>query len=144
MSGPELQERLIQLKLALPIIFLTGYEDIPTTVRTLKAGGEDFLTKPVESAALINAVERAFARHAVLLERRHQEQEAEALLATLTAREHEVLNLIVLGNKNKQIGLALGTTERTIKAHRHNVMGKMKVRSLAELVTLYERFKLLG
>ena len=144
MSGPELQQRLKALNFALPIIFITGYEDIPTTVRTIKAGGEDFLTKPVTSEQLLGAVELAVARHAIMLEGRRGLQQMQARLATLTARERQVFELVVRGRLNKQIASELGATERTIKAHRHRVTEKMKVRSLAELVTIAQRLGLLA
>jgi FixJ family two-component response regulator len=144
LSGPELQGRLNALGSTLPIVFLTGYADTPTTVRTIKAGAEDFLTKPVESADLLGAIERAMARHAVRRSEHQKLEEMRALLAALTARERQVFGLVVRGKLNKQIAHELGTTERTIKAHRHQVMEKMKVQSLAELVTLAERLALLG
>jgi FixJ family two-component response regulator len=126
MSGPELQDRLIELGVALPIIFLTGYEDIRTTVRTIKAGGEDFLTKPVTSEQLLNAIDRAMTRHTSVRDERHRLQEMQALLAKLTARERQVFDLVVRGKMNKQIAFELGATERTIKAHRQQVMEKRK------------------
>ena len=140
LSGPELQERLSELGSTLPIIFLTGYPDIPTTVRTIKAGADDFLTKPVSSDELLHAVERAIAHH----ERRRDRLKSKldvvrARIATLTPRERQVFELVIRGNTNKQIARALGCTERTIKAHRHRVMEKMQVQSLAELVSLAER-----
>lgn len=144
LSGPELQGRLNALGSTLPIVFLTGYADTPTTVRTIKAGAEDFLTKPVESVDLLGAIERAMARHAVIRSEHQKLEEMRALLAALTARERQVFGLVVRGRLNKQIAHELGTTERTIKAHRHQVMEKMKVQSLAELVTLAERLGLLG
>jgi FixJ family two-component response regulator len=144
MSGPELQDRLIELGVALPIIFLTGYEDIRTTVRTIKAGGEDFLTKPVTSEQLLNAIDRAMTRHTSVRDERHRLQEMRALLAKLTARERQVFDLVVRGKMNKQIAFELGATERTIKAHRQQVMEKTKVESLPELVTIAERLGLLA
>jgi FixJ family two-component response regulator len=139
MSGPELQERLIELGLTLPMIFLTGYSDIPTTVRTIKAGGEDFLIKPVSSEQLLQSVERAIARHNTVLYLKHARQVVLSRIATLTPRERQVFELVIRGKINKQIANALGGTERTIKAHRHRVMEKMEVRSLPELVSLAER-----
>jgi FixJ family two-component response regulator len=144
MNGPELQDRLIELGVALPIIFLTGYEDIRTTVRTIKAGSEDFLTKPVTSEQLLNAIDRAMTRHAIVRDERHRLQEMQALLAKLTARERQVFDLVVRGKMNKQIAFELGATERTIKLHRRHVMEKTKVESLAELVTIAERLGLLA
>jgi FixJ family two-component response regulator len=143
MSGPDLQGRLNELGSGLPIVFLTGHADTPTTVRTVKAGAEDFLTKPVESGQLLGVIERALARHATVRCERRKLEEMRALVADLTARERQVFGLVVRGKLNKQIGHDLGTTERTIKAHRHQVMEKLKVRSLAELVTFAERLGLL-
>jgi FixJ family two-component response regulator len=144
LSGPELQGRLNELGSTLPIVFLTGHADTPTTVRTIKAGAEDFLTKPVESEQLLDAIERAIARHATMRDERHRLEEMRALVAALTPRERQVFGLVVRGKLNKQISYELGATERTIKAHRHQVMEKMKVQSLAELVTLAERLGLLA
>ncbi len=139
LSGPELQERLIELGSTLPIIFLTGHPDVRTTVRTIKAGAEDFLTKPVSSDKLLQTVERAMARHDATCRRKSTLDAVRSCVATLTPREREVFELVVRGKTNKHVALELGTTERTIKAHRHRVMEKMQVQSLAELVSLAER-----
>jgi len=139
LSGPELQTRLGELGSMLPIVFLTGYADTATTVRTIKAGAEDFLTKPVSSEQLIDAIERAMARHETSLSQRHKLDALRELLATLTPRERQVFELMVRGKINKQIAFALGPTERTIKMYRRNVMQKMNVHSLAELVVIAER-----
>jgi FixJ family two-component response regulator len=143
MSGPDLQGRLHELGSVLPIVFLTGYTDTPTTVRAVKAGAEDFLTKPIGSEQLLGVIERALARHATERCERQKLAEMRALVADLTARERQVFGLVVRGKLNKQTAHDLGTTERTIKAHRHQVMEKLKVRSLAELVTVAERLGLL-
>lgn len=143
LSGPELQSRLIELGSILPIVFLTGYADIPTTVQVIKAGAEDFLTKPTSSEQLIDVIERAMARFTSLLEQRRKLDSLRALVATLTPRERQVFDLIIRGKINKQIAYELGTTERTVKAHRHQVMEKMQVHSLAELVSNAERLGLL-
>ena len=139
LSGPELQERLSELGSTLPIIFLTGHPDIPTTVRTIKAGADDFLTKPVSSDDLLHAVERAIAHHRVTFGLKSKLDVVRAHIAALTPRERQVFALIIRGNTNKQVARAIGGTERTIKAHRHRVMEKMQVQSLAELVSLAER-----
>ena len=139
LSGPELQNRLSELGSTLPIIFLTGHPDIPTTVRTIKAGADDFLTKPVSSDDLLHAVERAIAHHRVTFGLKSKLDMVRAHIAALTPRERQVFALIIRGNTNKQVARALGGTERTIKAHRHRVMEKMQVQSLAELVSLAER-----
>lgn len=139
LSGPDLQVRLSDLGSTLPIVFLTGHGDIPTTVQTIKAGAQDFLTKPVSSDQLLGAVERALANHRTVRDRRDKLDMLRDLVASLTPREREVFELVVRGKINKQIGAQLGTTERTIKAHRHKVMEKMKVQTLAELVSTAER-----
>lgn len=144
LTGPELQERLGQLGSALPIVFVTGHGDIPTSVRAIKAGAEDFLTKPVSSEDLLHAIEKALAHHGALLDQRERLDAMRDRIALLTPREREVFNLVVQGKINKQIAFALGTTERTIKAHRHSVMEKMQVQSLAELVLIAERVGILG
>jgi FixJ family two-component response regulator len=144
LSGPELQGRLNELGSMLPIVFLTGHADTPTTVRTIKAGAEDFLTKPVESEQLLRTIERALARHAAIRGERHRIEEMQALVSALTPRERQVFELVVRGKLNKQIAHELGTTERTIKAHRHQVMEKMRAQSLAELVSTAERLGLLS
>jgi FixJ family two-component response regulator len=139
LSGPELQERLIELGLSLPIIFVSGYTDIPLTVRALKAGAQDFLTKPVASDELFRVIEKALAHHQASQGQRSRLDGVRARIAKLTPRERQVFDLIVRGNTNKAIGRVLGCTERTVKAHRHRVMEKMQVRTLAELVSLAER-----
>ncbi|KWV60518.1 LuxR family transcriptional regulator [Bradyrhizobium macuxiense] len=143
LSGPELQSRLIELGSTLPIVFLTGHADTETTVRAIKAGAEDFLIKPVSSEQLIGAIERAMARQKLALSQRSKLEALRALIATLTPRERQVFELIVRGKINKQIAHELGTTERTVKAHRHEVMEKMQVQSLAELVSIAERLGML-
>jgi FixJ family two-component response regulator len=144
LSGLQLQDRLSELGSTLPIVFLTGYADVQTTVRAIKAGAENFLTKPVSSEDLIAAVELALAHQLATRGQRNKVDMARAHIATLTPREREVFELIIRGNTNKQAGKVLGATERTIKAHRHKVMEKMKVQSLAELVSIAERAGMLG
>ena len=113
LDGPALQTRLNELGATLPIIFLTGHADTPTVVRTLKAGAHGFLTKPVASGELLRAIERAFAHH----HSSRRLHDVRARTGTLTPRERQVFERLVRGDTNKQAGLALGTTERTIKAH---------------------------
>jgi RNA polymerase sigma factor (sigma-70 family) len=139
LTGPELQERLRELGSTMPIIFMTGYPDIRTTVKTVKAGAEDFLTKPIPSDQLLQAVGRAVAHHNETRGLKSKIDAVRVRIAALTPREREVFLLVIRGNPNKQIANALGCTERTIKAHRHRVMEKMQVRSLPELVSLAER-----
>jgi RNA polymerase sigma factor (sigma-70 family) len=144
LSGPELQDRLAMIGSTLPIVFLTGYADVPTTVRTIKAGAEDFLTKPVPSGQLLRAIEQAMAHHEASRDVKRKLDALRELLATLTPRERQVFDHVVQGKINKQIARQLGPTERTIKAHRHRVMEKMKVQSLAELVSIAERLGILA
>jgi FixJ family two-component response regulator len=144
LDGPALQTRLSELGSTLPIIFLTGHPDIPTTVRAIKAGADDFLTKPVTSDDLLCAIERAFARHEKARGLKSRLDIVRARISALTSRERQVFELVIRGNQNKQVANALGCTERTIKAHRHRVMEKMQVRTLVELVSLAERVGVLG
>jgi len=139
LSGPELQGRLSEIGSTLPIVFLTGYADVQTTVRAIKAGAEDVLTKPVSSEELLGAIERALAHHEVMRGQRTQLDAVRAHIAKLTPREREVFELVIRGKTNKQVANVLGATERTIKAHRHRVMEKLQVQTLAELVSLAER-----
>jgi FixJ family two-component response regulator len=139
LRGPDLQDRLAELGSTLPIVFLTGHADVPTTVRAIKAGAEDFLTKPVSSEQLLHAIEQAMAHHEVRRNAQQKQDGFRRLLATLTPRERQVFDRVVQGKINKQIAHNLGPTERTIKAHRQRVMEKMKVQTLAELVTIAER-----
>jgi len=142
LDGPGLQKRLSELGSTLPIIFLTGNPDIPTTVRAIKAGADDFLTKPVASDDLFRAIEKAFANHRTLRDLKDKLDSVRARVGRLTPREREVFELVIRGDLNKQIARALGCTIRTVKAHRHNVMEKMQVKSLAELVSVAERIGL--
>ena len=139
LDGPALQTRLSELGSTLPIIFLTGYPDIPATVQAIKAGADDFLTKPVASAELFRAIEAALAHHQIVRDLKDKLDSVRARLGRLTPRERQVFDLVIGGDTNKQVARACGCTERTIKAHRHRVMEKMQVRSLPELVSLAER-----
>ncbi len=139
LSGTALQSRLSELGSTLPIVFLTGYADVPTTVQVIKAGADDFLTKPVTSDQLLGTIQRAMSRHEATRGMRIKLDTIRAHIAALTPREREVFELVIRGKTNKEVANALGATERTIKAHRHRVMEKMQVQSLAELVSLAER-----
>ncbi len=143
LSGPELQDRLMRLGSTLPIVFMSGYPDVPITVKTIKAGAEDFLTKPVSSEVLLHTIEQAMAHYEASRGQKRRLESLRELLATLTPRERQVFDRVVQGKINKQIGRELGATERTIKAHRHRVMEKMKVQTLAELVSFAERLGIL-
>ncbi|MGY0572603.1 response regulator transcription factor [Bradyrhizobium sp. RDM12] len=142
-GGLQLQEELAKLSPDWPIIFMTAHGDIPTSVRAIKAGAEDFLSKPVSKDTLLPAIERALVRYAGMRESRDQLHSLRSLVETLTPRESEVFSLMVRGRLNKQIAHALGTSERTVKAHRHAVMQKLQVQSFAEVVSIAERVGLL-
>src|SRR5207253_7614011 len=136
--------QLTELGSALPIVFLTGHGDIPMSVQAIKAGAEDFLTKPVPKDTLIDAIERAVTRHRATREHNTRLKMLRSLIARLTPREREVFERVVRGKMNKQIAFELGTTERTIKAHRQKVMEKAGVETLAELVSIAERLGILA
>ena len=135
-TGLELQEKLAATAAGLPIVFLTGHGDIPTSVRAIKLGAEDFLTKPVAEQQLYDAIERAIARHMQARIARDRLEGLHLLVAKLTPRESQVFEQVAHGRQNKQIAFDLGTTIRTIKAHRQRVMEKLGVKSLIELVSI--------
>jgi FixJ family two-component response regulator len=139
LNGLELQQALFAKGMLLPIIFLTGRGDVPTSVRAMKQGAADFLTKPVNAEQLLSAVAAAVVRDRLAWQLRDEEAEIERRLATLTAREREVFKHVISGRLNKQTAVDLGTVEKTVKVHRARVMEKMRVKSLAELVRLAER-----
>jgi len=139
LSGLELQGRLEQQASHLPIVFLTGRGDIAASVQAMKHGASDFLTKPVDDALLIATIRDALARDRALRPARIERERIAKRLATLTERERQVLEHIVAGRLNKQIAADLGTVEKTIKYHRANLMRKMGVRVVADLVKLAER-----
>jgi FixJ family two-component response regulator len=141
-SGLDLQEALSKLGDAPPIIFLTGYGDIPMSVRAMKAGAVDFLTKPVQRTALLSAIRSALLRDADHRTVRERESTARARFESLTPRERDVITRVVVGKLNKQIAAELGTSERTVKAHRAHGMQKMRVKSLAELVRVTEQVQI--
>jgi FixJ family two-component response regulator len=126
-------------RLDMPIIFITGYGDIPMTVRAMKAGAAEFLTKPFAEDALIGAIQQAIDRSTASLREEAELQALRDRYASLSRREREVMALVVVGRLNKQVGGELGISEITVKAHRGRVMEKMQVRSLAELVKLSAR-----
>jgi FixJ family two-component response regulator len=144
LSGLELQARLNEIGSRLPIVFLTGHGDISTAVQVIKAGAEDLLTKPVAKEALLAAVERAVARGRIREEENGKLDRLQALVSGLTPRERQVFERVARGALNKQIAYELGTTERTIKAHRHNLVEKLGVGSVAELVLIAERLGILA
>jgi FixJ family two-component response regulator len=135
-SGLDLQQSLSRMEERLPIIFLTGHGDIPASVRAMKAGAVDFLTKPVRREALLTAVQEALGLDAKCRAARAASRELTARYESLTPREQEVLAHVLSGKQNNQIAYDLGTAERTIKAHRASIMEKLRVQSVAELVRL--------
>jgi FixJ family two-component response regulator len=141
LNGLDLQQELQATDALLPIIFITGHGNIPMGVKAMKDGAVDFLPKPVKDTVLLKAIEQALARAALEQGERQQAETLQRRLNTLTAREREVMNLVVRGLMNKEIAFELGTVEKTIKVHRARVMDKMEVQSLAELVRLAERIQ---
>lgn len=139
LNGIELQRTLAQKDYCLPIIFITGHGDIPMSVRAMKSGAVDFLPKPFNDDVLLKAIDQALARCSQERDTRAEVADIRNRLATLTPREHEVLEHVVTGKLNKQIAADLGAAEKTIKVHRGRVMQKMKVQSVAELVHIAEK-----
>ena len=136
LNGLELQTRVVADRTDLPIIFITGYGDVPMTVRAMKGGAVEFLTKPFEDSALLAAIEQAIERSRAALDLEQGLRVLRARHAKLSRREREVMSLVVSGLLNKEIGSELGISEITVKAHRGKVMRKMEAQSLAELVTM--------
>ena len=139
LNGLDVQRVLEQRGSALPIVFLTGRGDIAASVQAMKQGAADFLTKPIDDTALLTAVRDALARDRALRPAQLERERIAKSLAMLTERERQVLELIVAGRLNKQIAAELGTTEKTIKFHRGNLMRKMGARVVADLVRLADR-----
>jgi FixJ family two-component response regulator len=139
LNGLELQEALAATGDEWSIVFLTGHGDIPTSVKAMKGGAADFLTKPVKADDLLKAVRSAIENDGIRRQARAEIDEIRERIATLTPREREVLAYVISGRLNKQIAGELGTVEKTVKVHRAHVMEKMRVRSVAELVRLAER-----
>ena len=139
MTGLEVQQALDVRRCALPIVFLTGRADVPTSVKAMKRGASDFLTKPVDEEDLLAAVCRAVERDADARKDRAEVAAIEMRLAALTPREREVFEHVISGKLNKQIAADLGTAEKTIKVHRGRVMAKLEAASVADLVRLAQR-----
>jgi len=138
-TGLEMHQTLIEKGSELPVIFLTGHGDIPMSVRAIKQGAIDFFTKPLNDNELISAIQNAQEKDELARNARAQLNELQQRLASLTPRELEVLSHVVSGKRNKQIADDLGIVEKTIKVHRSNIMEKLKVQSLADLVKLSEK-----
>jgi FixJ family two-component response regulator len=139
LSGLDLQRELADTDAALPIIFLTGHGDIPMSVRAMKAGAVEFLTKPFREQDLLDAIKSAIERDRAVRAERHERSELRSRYASLTPRERDVLARIVAGLLNKQIAGELGTSEATVKEQRGHVMAKMQAGSVAELVRFASR-----
>jgi FixJ family two-component response regulator len=138
-DGLELQKRLAMERTAMPIIFVSGYGNVPMTVQAMKAGAMEFLTKPLNSDALLTAIRHAIDRSASILDEQNAMQALRECYSSLTCREREVMTLVVSGLLNKQIGVELAISEITVKAHRGSMMRKMKADSLAHLVNMASR-----
>jgi FixJ family two-component response regulator len=138
LSGLDLQRELAEAGIHLPIIFVTGHGDIPMSVQAMKAGAVEFLTKPFRDQVLLDAIRHAIGRDQVARRQRARNADLRRRYESLNPREREVFKCLVSGMLNKQIAVEIGTTERTIKFHRGNIMQKMQVKSLAELVRMAE------
>src|SRR5262250_1080065 len=142
LDGLELQKRLAVERTDMPIIFITGYGDVPKTVQAMKRGAVEFLTKPFNDEVLLAAIKQALERSRVALAQETEMRELRERYASLTPREQQVMALVVSGLLNKQVGGELGISEITVKAHRGQAMQKMKANSVADLVKMAERLRL--
>ncbi len=136
LSGLDIQQRISDEKSSTPIIFITGYGDIPTSVRAMKAGAAEYLTKPLDDQVLIAAIREAVLRSQANLRREGAQRQLQERLGSLSKREREVMNLVVKGLMNKQVGFELGISEITVKAHRGKVMEKMRATTFVDLVNM--------
>jgi len=141
LNGLELQKRVARDRIDMPIIFISGYGDVPMTVRAMKAGAVEFLTKPLAGDVLVGAIQHAIERSRTTLDQEETMRTLRDDYASLSPRERQVMALVVSGLLNKQVGGELGISEITVKAHRGQVMRKMKADSLAHLVTMAARLR---
>jgi FixJ family two-component response regulator len=141
MSGLDFQQRLTETGIQIPIIFITAHGDIPMSVRALKSGALEFLTKPFRDQDLLDAIHQALERDRAARDQQSEIHNLQERVRTLTAREQEVMNLVVSGMLNKQIASEIGTSEATVKIHRGNVMRKMKAGSVVDLVRMADKLK---
>jgi len=139
LSGLELQDQMAVAGISIPIIFITGHGNVPTSVRALKAGAVDFLEKPFDDLVLLNTIHRAIAKDTRAKQAQSKIKAINQRVSSLTPREKEVFTLVVTGMLNKQVAFELGTSEKTIKVHRARVMQKMSAESFADLVRLAEK-----
>ena len=142
LSGLDLQKRMAEISLQIPIVFITGHGDVPTSVRAMKAGAVEFLTKPFDDQDLLEAIQQAIKRDREARQRQAELGELRARYESLTPREREVMGRVVSGLLNKQVAAELGTSEITIKVHRAQVMHKMHAGSLADLVRMSEKLEI--
>jgi|ERR1051325_820931 RNA polymerase sigma factor (sigma-70 family) len=142
LSGLDLQRQIAEAGMEIPVVFITGYGDIPMSVRAMKAGAVDFLTKPFREQDLLDAIQQALQRDRKMRERRVQVEKLRRRFDSLTARERDVMKLAVGGLPNKQIAAELGMSETTVKTHRHQIMEKMEAGSVAELVRISDRLEI--
>ena len=139
LSGLDLQKRMAEVEIEIPIVFITGHGDIPMSVRAMKAGAVEFLTKPFRDQELLDAIQQALERDRNAREQRAEIEELRSRYRLLTPREREVMALVVTGLLNKQVAGELGTSEASVKVHRQHVMEKMRAGSLAALVRMADR-----
>jgi FixJ family two-component response regulator len=142
LNGLDLQKRVAVERTEMPIIFITGHGDVPITVRAMKAGAQEFLTKPFREEVLLAAIRQALERSRIALDREMEMQGLKSRYLSLTGRERQVMALVASGKPNKQVGSELGISEITVKAHRGRVMEKMKADSIADLVKMAGKLRL--